>query len=112
MDSRLEWYTLLLKTIERIIAILVAGNPDYSIMFYLADGIFFIAVLLMCKLDVDVEHVEAGNLASGIKKLTRLVDVDVFILMMLFLGTCWGFLESFLFVFLMELQANSYLLGK
>ncbi len=80
-------------------------------MFYIADGLSVIVVLLISRLDVDVERVEGGNLAIGLKRLVRLVDVDVFMLMMLLLGTCWGFLESFLFVFLMELKANSYLLG-
>lgn len=66
----------------------------------------------MSRLDVDVERIEGSSLAAGLKKLIRLIDVDVFMIMMLLLGTCWGFIESFLFVFLMELKANSYLLGK
>ena len=70
-----------------------------------------LVILLISRLDVDVERIEGANLATGIKRLVGLIDVDVFILMMLLLGTCWGFIESFLFVFLMELNANSYLLG-
>lgn len=89
----------------------IAGDPDYSLLFYIADGLSVLVVLLISRLDVDVERMESGNLAAGVKRLVRLIDVDVFILMMLLLGTCWGFLESFLFVFLMELKANSYLLG-
>ncbi|KAI9554090.1 hypothetical protein GHT06_019362 [Daphnia sinensis] len=87
------------------------GDPDYSILFYIADGLCVVVVLLVSRLDVDVERIESGNLMSGAKRLIRLIDVDFFILMMLLLGTCWGFLESFLFVFLMEMKANSYLLG-
>ena len=90
---------------------MIIGVRDYSILFYIADGLSVVVVLLISRLDVDVERVEGGNLANGLKRLVRLVDVDVFMLMMLFLGTCWGFLESFLFVFLEELKANSYLLG-
>ena len=89
----------------------IAGDPDYSLLFYIADGLSVLVVLLISRLDVDVERMESGNLVAGIKRLVRLIDVNVFILMMLLLGTCWGFLESFLFVFLMELKANSYLLG-
>lgn len=89
----------------------LAGDPDYSLLFYIADGLSVLVVLLISRLDVDVERMESGNLAAGVKRLVRLIDVDVFIFMMLLLGTCWGFLESFLFVFLMELKANSYLLG-
>jgi hypothetical protein len=77
----------------------------------MADGLFAIVILLITRLDVDIERVEPSSLAAGLRKLIRLIDVDVFMLMMLLLGTCWGFLESFLFIFLMELNANSYLLG-
>ena len=90
---------------------LFPGDPDYSLLFYISDGLSFVVILLVSRLDVDVERMENGNLVAGLKKLVHFIDVDVFILMMLFLGTCWGFIESFLFVFLMELKANSYLLG-
>lgn len=89
----------------------LAGDPDYSLLFYIADGLSVLVVLLISRLDVDVERMESGNFAAGVKRLVRLIDVDVFIFMMLLLGTCWGFIESFMFVFLMELKANSYLLG-
>jgi len=78
----------------------------------MADGLFVVVILLITRLDVDIERVEASSLAAGLRRLIRLIDVDVFMLMMLLLGTCWGFLESFLFIFLMELNANSYLLGE
>lgn len=89
----------------------LAGDPDYSLLFYIADGLSVLVVLLISRLDVDVERMESGNFVAGVKRLVRLIDVDVFIFMMLLLGTCWGFIESFMFVFLMELKANSYLLG-
>ena len=44
-------------------------------------------------------------------QLIRLVDVDIFLTMMLLLGTCWGFLEAYLFIYLIEMNASSYLLG-
>jgi hypothetical protein len=78
----------------------------------MADGLFAVVILLITRLDVDIERVEPSSLAAGLRKLIRLIDVDVFMMMMLLLGTCWGFLESFLFIFLMELNANSYLLGE
>lgn len=87
-----------------------SGDPDYLILFYLADGLFFVVIFLIGRLDVDVERSE-GNLFKGLRQMIRFVDVDVFLVMMLLLGACWGFLESFLFVFLIELKATSYLLG-
>jgi hypothetical protein len=78
----------------------------------LADGMFVVVVLLMSQLDVGVEeHSEVTKLLTSISKLIRLIDNDIFMIMMLLLGTCWGFLESFLFVYLTELEASSYLLS-
>lgn len=90
----------------------ILGFQDYSYLFYIADGLFFVGIILIFLLDVDVERMETGSLKSNLAKIIRMVDVDIFMLMMLILGTCWGFLESFLFVFLMELNASSLLLGK
>ena len=89
----------------------IKGYADYSAVFYLADALLAIVVVLVSRLDVDAEQVEAGNFRANLNKLIRLVDVNIFLVMMLLLGTCWGFLESFLFVFLMEMNATSYLLG-
>ena len=36
----------------------------------------------------------------------------MFLLVVAILGAMWGFLESFLFVFLKELNAPTYMLGK
>lgn len=83
---------------------------DYSVVIYLADGIFLVVIFLIGRLDVDVERFE-GNLKTSLRQLVRMIDVDFFFFMMLLLGACWGFLESFLFVFLIELNASSYLLG-
>ena len=90
----------------------ILGFQDYSYLFYIADGLFFVGIILIFLLDVDVERMETGSLKSNLAKIIRMVDVDIFMFMMLILGTCWGFLESFLFVFLMELNASSLLLGK
>lgn len=75
---------------------------------------FVIVLILISRLDVDIEHDqgERFKLRKSISQLIRLVDVDFFLFMMLLLGTFWGFLESFLFVYLTELEASSYLLGK
>ena len=80
-------------------------------MFFMADGLFVLGIVLIFLLEVDVERLETENLGASLKKITRMIDVDIFMVMMLILGTCWGFLESFYFVFLMELNANNVLLG-
>ena len=44
-------------------------------------------------------------------QIFRRPEAVVFLLVVLYLGTMWGFLESFLFVFLKELNAPTYMLG-
>ncbi|CAL4252064.1 unnamed protein product, partial [Meganyctiphanes norvegica] len=38
-------------------------------------------------------------------------EINVFLLMFLFLGILWGFIETYLFIFLTNLGAPKYLLG-
>lgn len=86
------------------------GEKDYSITFYFADILLLLVLVCFCFLEVEVEKSE-GEFMRDVFKLIRLVHIDIFMLMMLLLGTCWGFLEAFLFVFLIELNASSTMLG-
>jgi len=45
-------------------------------------------------------------------KLLKYPEVVVFLIMIFVLGSLWGFVESYLFVFLKDLHAPNYLLGK
>ena len=49
---------------------------------------------------------------SIVFQVVRRPDALVFILVVAILGSMWGFLESFLFVFLKKLQAPTYMLGE
>ncbi|XP_071534119.1 major facilitator superfamily domain-containing protein 6-like [Panulirus ornatus] len=51
------------------------------------------------------------TLLQDLKELVTKVEIDLFLVMMLLLGCNWGFIESYLFVFLKELNAPNYLLG-
>lgn len=44
-------------------------------------------------------------------KQVKFIHIDMFLIILLTLGAFWGFLEAFLFVFLVELKASSSLLG-
>ena len=80
-------------------------------MFYLADTLLLVALMVaLTRLDVAVEQVQ-GNFGANFKKLIRLAGVNVFLVMMLFLGASWGLYESYLFVYLTEMNASSYLLA-
>ena len=87
------------------------GYPDYSAPFYFGDILAAAVILLVTQLDVDVDRSKTGSLKDSLRVLIRLIDVDFFLFMMLLLGSCWGFLESFLFVFLNEMKASSYIYG-
>ena len=69
-----------------------------------------LVIVFLTFLDVSAEKPE-GNFWRNVLRLIRLIDVDIFMTMMLVLGTCWGFLEAYLFIFLKELNATNYLLG-
>jgi len=86
------------------------GAKNYAVTFYFADILLFLVVLCFFYLEVEVEKSD-GDFFRDVFKLIRLVHIDIFMMMMLLLGTCWGFLEAFLFVFLIELQASSTMLG-
>lgn len=47
---------------------LVGDEPDYSVLFYTADGLFVVVILLITRLDVDIERVEASSLAAGLRR--------------------------------------------
>jgi hypothetical protein len=51
------------------------------------------------------------NVFQDLKQLMKKVDILVFLTVILVLGSNWGFLESFFFVYLSELKAPAYLLG-
>lgn len=92
------------------------GYPDYAFLMYLADGLFLLVVLLVIRFDVIAERdsprsKKCVSVTAGIGRIIRLIDVDIFAFVMLLLGTFWGFFESFLFVFLTDLGANSFLFG-
>lgn len=53
----------------------------------------------------------ADNLLRDMCKLLQLPHVIMFIFYLFVLGNCWGFIESYLFLYLKELGASNYLLG-
>ncbi|XP_047496052.1 major facilitator superfamily domain-containing protein 6-A-like isoform X1 [Penaeus chinensis] len=86
------------------------GYTDYMPAFYLGCGLIVIAGLLVTRLQFTVET-SSENLMQDLKELVTKVEIDVFLVMVLVLGSNWGFIESYLFVFLRELKAPNYLLG-
>lgn len=53
----------------------------------------------------------ADNILKDMIRLLKLPHVMAFIFFLFMLGNCWGFIESYLFLYLKELGAPNYLLG-
>lgn len=79
-------------------------------MFYASDILMLLVISFLFIVDVTADKNE-GHFWRNVLRLVKLVDVDIFMAMMLVLGTCWGYLEAYLFIFLVELKATSFLLG-
>ncbi|XP_023239575.1 major facilitator superfamily domain-containing protein 6-A-like isoform X2 [Centruroides sculpturatus] len=86
------------------------GYTDYSIAFHVFIGMIALEALAMCSLNVTAP----ARPKHFFKNLVRLLSspkICVFFVAVFFLGTSWGFLESFLFWFLLDLKSPNYLLG-
>ncbi|KAK7067024.1 hypothetical protein SK128_018617 [Halocaridina rubra] len=86
------------------------GEVDYRPAFYLGDAMLAVSVILIARLDLEVE-LPQESLTKGLKKIVTRPDIDIFLLLILILGSNYGFIESYLFVYLKELKAPNYLLG-
>ncbi|XP_064113349.1 uncharacterized protein LOC135219996 isoform X1 [Macrobrachium nipponense] len=86
------------------------GEADYMPAFYLGDAMLAISVILIARLDLEVE-LPQDSLTKGLKQIITRPEIDIFLLLILILGSNFGFIESYLFVFLKELNAPNYLLG-
>ncbi|KAK2714784.1 major facilitator superfamily domain-containing protein 6-A-like [Artemia franciscana] len=86
------------------------GFADYSITFYISDFLILLTMLSLFKVELLIEKAE-DKFVKNVQRLIKLPDVDVFIVMMIVLGSMWGFIESFLFIFLKDLESPTYLLG-
>ncbi|KAI5748763.1 hypothetical protein M8J76_001727 [Diaphorina citri] len=86
------------------------GHTDYSSAFYLYDILLAISMLTVLMMPLGAK-VPADNIMKDLMRLLRLPHVITFIFFLFVLGNCWGFIESYLFLYLKELGAPNYLLG-
>ncbi|XP_067134531.1 LOW QUALITY PROTEIN: major facilitator superfamily domain-containing protein 6-like [Centruroides vittatus] len=86
------------------------GRTDYSPAFYVFDFLIICNMVLVYILNLPVVP-PAKNIVKNIKNLIVVPEVVVFLIVIFFLGTFWGFLESFLFWHLLDLGSPKYLLG-
>ncbi|XP_035704713.1 major facilitator superfamily domain-containing protein 6-A isoform X2 [Folsomia candida] len=86
------------------------GFTDYSAAFYLSNVLLGLNVITYFVMKLHVEKPDAGFM-KNVRSLLSYPEVVVFLFMIFILGTMWGFVESYLFIFLKELDAPNYLLG-
>lgn len=86
------------------------GYTDYSAAFYTYDLLLVISTVTVLLMPIG-EKLPADNVFRDLFNLLKMPHVMIFILFLFFLGNFWGFIESFLFLYLKELGAPNYLLG-
>lgn len=58
-----------------------------------------------------VSRLPADNILTDTLAIIKMPHVVLFIIFMFLLGNFWGFIESYVFLYLKELGASNYLLG-
>lgn len=79
------------------------GYTDYSAAFYTYDILLIISTISVVMMPIG-DKLPADNVFRDLFNLLRLPHVMAFILFLFFLGNFWGFIESFLFLYLKGLH--------
>jgi len=88
------------------------GQPNYVASFIIADIMLLLAFVCALKIDMDLELPMSKDAMGGLKAILTNFEILLFLMMMFVCGAMYGFVETFLFVFLKEdLHAPMYLLG-
>ncbi|XP_004521922.1 uncharacterized protein LOC101449436 isoform X1 [Ceratitis capitata] len=86
------------------------GYTDYSAAFYTYDLLLVISTISVLMMPLG-DKLPADNVFRDLWNLLKMPHVITFIFFLFILGNFWGFIESFLFLYLKELGAPNYLLG-
>lgn len=86
------------------------GHTDYSAAFYTYDILLIISAFTVFMMPLGTK-LPADNIVRDLIKIFKMANVIVFIIFMFILGNLWGFIESFLFLYLKDLGSPTYLLG-
>ncbi|CRK89295.1 CLUMA_CG003054, isoform A [Clunio marinus] len=86
------------------------GYTDYSSAFYIYDLLLIVSSITVFVMPIG-DKLPADNVFRDLWNLLKMPHVMCFILFLFLLGNFWGFIESFLFLYLKELGAPNILLG-
>uniref|UniRef100_A0A6G1SMC6 Major facilitator superfamily domain-containing protein 6 n=1 Tax=Aceria tosichella TaxID=561515 RepID=A0A6G1SMC6_9ACAR len=84
------------------------NNYDPAFYFFNALTLFTLIKASMIKVEISALPT---NVWGNVMPLLKSANVWIFLFSVFIMGSCWGFLESFLFIYLKQLQAPNYLLG-
>lgn len=86
------------------------GYMDYSPAFHFYNVLAVCTAIAVWMMSVDVPP-PAEDVIKNFKKLLKVPPVIALMIVVFWLGGMWGFVESFLFWYLMDLGSPNYLLG-
>ncbi|CAH2102877.1 unnamed protein product [Euphydryas editha] len=86
------------------------GYTDYSAAFYTYDALLLISAITVAVMPLGAK-LPADNLLHDLINIIKMPHIIIFIFFLFALGNFWGFIESYLFLYLKELGAPNFLLG-
>ncbi|KFM77533.1 Major facilitator superfamily domain-containing protein 6, partial [Stegodyphus mimosarum] len=86
------------------------GYMDYSPAFHFYNVLAVCTAIAVWMMSVDVPP-PAENVLKNFRKLLKVPPVIALMIVVFWLGGMWGFVESFLFWYLMDLGSPNFLLG-
>ena len=87
------------------------GQPNYYVPFFGQNVFLIICIITVFCIKMDLDLPKSSGM-KGVKKIFTNLDICFFLAVMFVLGNCFGFVETFLFMYLKdEMHAPMYLLG-
>lgn len=86
------------------------GSYSYAPVFYVFDGLMLVTAAVTLALPIEVQ-VQRQSLMKNILQLIQTSELSILLLLMTLLGTFWGYLKTFVYVYLEDLEASKLLMG-
>jgi len=83
---------------------------NYDPAFHFFNALTALTLFKATMIDVKISALPT-NVWGNVRPLLKSANVWIFLFSVFIMGSCWGFLESFLFIHLQKLNAPNYLLG-
>lgn len=83
---------------------------NYDPAFYFFNALTLFTLIKASMINVEISALPT-NVWGNVMPLLKSANVWIFLFSVFIMGSCWGFLESFLFIYLKQLHAPNYLLG-